>query len=140
MGAKLSIPLILLVVGGCAARQGEAEAPRVASASSSPARAERGSPQPEAASEVAPAAEVLAQAERAFDSQLGASRGQFDVERQVAVLKEAVLLYQQFLERADGRPELEPAVRKSRERIADAKATIEFLEASLKAEPGAGRQ
>lgn len=140
MGAKLSIPLILLVVGGCAARQGDVEAPRGASAASSPARGGGVSPEPEAASAVRPASEVLAEAERAFDSQLGASRGQFDVERQVGVLKEAVLLYQQFLERADGRPELEPAVRKSRERIADAKATIEFLEASLKAKPGPGRQ
>jgi hypothetical protein len=82
-------------------------------------------------------AETLAKADRAYDSQLSASRGQFDVERQVVVLKEAVLLYGQFLERADGQPELEPAVRKSRERIADATATIIFLEASLKGEPPA---
>jgi hypothetical protein len=84
-------------------------------------------------------AQTLAEADRAYDSQLSASRGQFDVERQVAVLKEAVLLYGQFLERADGRPELLPAVRRSRERIADAKATIVFLEASLKGEPPAAR-
>ena len=81
----------------------------------------------------------MAEADRAYDSQLSASRGQFDVERQVAVLKEAVLLYGQFLERAEGRPELEPAVRKSHERIADATATIIFLEASLKGEPPAAR-
>ena len=75
---------------------------------------------------------VLAQADRAFDSQLGISRGDhFDVDRQIAVLKEAVLLYAQFLERAEGKPELEPAVRKSRERMEDAKQTIIFL-----SEPG----
>jgi hypothetical protein len=63
-----------------------------------------------------------------YRSQLGASRaGQFEVDRQVVELRRAVLLYEQFLERADGRPELEPAVRKSREAIADLKATLEFL-------------
>jgi hypothetical protein len=72
--------------------------------------------------------EILAQAERAEAAQLGASRGeQFEVDRQVAVLQQAVLLYKQFLERAEGRPELEPAVRKSRERIADVQQTIDFL-------------
>lgn len=73
-------------------------------------------------------AETLALADLAYESQLGASRGQFSVDRQVAVLKQEVLLYTQFLERAEGQPELEPAVRKSRERIADAKATLIFLE------------
>lgn len=73
-------------------------------------------------------AEALALADSAYESQLGASRGQFSVDRQVAVLKQEVLLYTQFLERAEGQPELEPAVRKSRERIADAKATLIFLE------------
>jgi hypothetical protein len=81
----------------------------------------------------------LAAADRAYDSQLSASRGKFEIERQVAVLKEAVLLYGQFLERADGHPELLPAVRKSRERIADARDTIIFLEASLKGEPSNAR-
>lgn len=73
-------------------------------------------------------AEVLAEADHAYDSQLGISRGDhFDVDRQVTVLREAVLLYQQFLQRAEGRPELEPAVRKARERIDDAQRTIDFL-------------
>jgi len=72
-------------------------------------------------------AETLALADRLYESRLGASRGQFDEDRQIAVLEEEVLLYTQFLERATGEPELEPAVRKSRERIADANATIEFL-------------
>src|SRR5262249_40125128 len=63
-------------------------------------------------------AETLAQADQAYDSQLGISRGDhFETERQIMVLRQAVLLYTQFLERAEGRPELEPAVRKSRERI-----------------------
>lgn len=82
----------------------------------------------------APAGQLLAEADHAYDSQLGIARGDhFEVERQVMVLREAVLLYQQFLERAQGRPELEPAVRKARERMADAQQTIEFLDPSLSA-------
>lgn len=80
----------------------------------------------------APPREVLAEADRAYDSQLGVARGgHFDEERQIAVLQQAILLYTQFLERAGDKPEMEPAVRKSRERIADAKQTIVFLSASL---------
>jgi hypothetical protein len=83
-----------------------------------------------------PAATELAAADRAIEHSLGDPRAaQFDVERQVAVLRQAVLLYEQFLERAEGRPELEPAVRKSRERIADANQTIEFLLGTLSARP-----
>jgi len=80
-----------------------------------------------------PATTDLAAADRTFDDSLkDPPRGaQFDVERQVAVLRQAVLLYEQFVERAEGRPELEPAVRKSRERIADANQTIEFLLGTL---------
>lgn len=79
--------------------------------------------------------ETLAAADAAYVAQLGATRGgRFDTERQIGVLKQAVLLYSQFLERAEGRPELQAAVAKSRERMADAKDTIEFLEASLRAD------
>jgi len=95
------------------------------------ARAEPVAPPPSRAEpravEASTPAETLAQADQLYASRLGATRGQFDDDRQIAVLEQEVLLYQQFLERADGQPELEPAVRKSRERIADAQATIEFL-------------
>lgn len=87
-----------------------------------------------AASEAASAEPVqtLADADRAYDSQLGVARGgHFDVERQIAVLEQAVLLYTQFLERAEGKPEMDPAVRKSHQRIDDAKETIAFLRGSL---------
>lgn len=83
--------------------------------------------EPSADSQPSAPAETLALADRMYEGRLGATRGQFDDDRQIAVLQQEVLLYRQFLERADGQPELEPAVRKSRERIADAEATIEFL-------------
>ena len=83
--------------------------------------------EPSADSRPSAPAETLALADRMYEGRLGATRGQFDDDRQIAVLQQEVLLYRQFLERADGQPELEPAVRKSRERIADAEATIEFL-------------
>ena len=134
MRAKLPMLLVFIAAASCSvhtppAREANAGRPVVVE------------PEPHSL-EAKPAlpAETLAAADHAYGLQLSASRGQFDVERQVAVLKEAVLLYRQFLERADGRPELEPAVRKSRERIADAEATIVFLEASLRTdrEPRAG--
>lgn len=54
----------------------------------------------------------------------------FDDERQVAQLRTAIALYTQFLERAEGRPELAPAVKKARERIEDAQQTIVFLQSA----------
>ncbi|HVY30887.1 MAG TPA: hypothetical protein VHB79_30215 [Polyangiaceae bacterium] len=122
--------LAFLLCAGCAssAQTARSTAPPKAPVVSMRAKA--------AAAPAAPAApaQVLAEADHAYDSQLGVARGDhFDVERQITVLREAVLLYQQFLDRADGRPELEPAVRKARERIDDAKKTIEFLEPSLSA-------
>jgi len=133
MRAKLPMLLVFVTALGCSAgtppsRQANAVAPPP------------GPPTPSGApAAAANSADILAAADRAYDSQLSASRGKFEIERQVAVLKEAVLLYGQFLERADGHPELLPAVRKSRERIADARDTIIFLEASLKDEPSAAR-
>lgn len=125
MRAKLPMLLVFIAVAGCSARTPPASPANATARAASPAKPRQVEGEPAAS-------ETLARADHAYDLQLGASRGQFDVERQVAVLKEAVLLYTQFLERAEGRPELEPAVRKSRERIADAQATIVFLEASLK--------
>ncbi len=125
MRAKSMMLLTFLGAIGCASRNSPA------------AQARATATKPEVSTvDPAPAtpAETMAEAEQAYDSQLAATRGgQFDVDRQVSVLREAVLLYKQFLERADGRPEFEPAIRKSHERIADANATIEFLLASLKA-------
>lgn len=73
-------------------------------------------------------AATLAEADSLARSQLGATRGgQFEVDRQVSELRRAMLLYQKFLELSDGRPELEPAVKKSREALADLQATLDFL-------------
>ena len=127
MRAKIARLLTFLVVG-CAAQPGR---PPAAAASVAPRPQ---APPAETAKPLEPA-EALAQADQAYSSQLGIARGgHFDTERQIAVLRQAVLLYGQFLERAEGRAELEPAVRKSRERMADAKETIIFLEASLRAQ------
>ena len=38
------------------------------------------------------------------------------------------MLYTQFIERAEGQPEMAAAVKKSKERIEDARQTIIFLE------------
>ena len=109
-----------LLVSGCAARPAPAVATaRPATAASAP------SPAPESPPS---ASKTLAEAEERNRSQLGASRaGQFEVDRQVVELRRAILLYQKFLDLADGRPELQPAVKKSVQAIADLQATLAFL-------------
>ncbi|HEX2876655.1 MAG TPA: hypothetical protein VHP33_35635 [Polyangiaceae bacterium] len=123
MNAKLPMLLVFLAAAGCASTGPAAKQARAAR----PVAAKAPASSPEAEAPALPPAEALAEADRAYESQMGASRGQFGVDRQVLVLRQAVYLYGQFLERAEGRPELEPAVRKSRERIEDAQATIDFL-------------
>lgn len=123
MNAKLPMLLVFLVLAGCTmAAPAAKEASRAA-----PPGAAKAAPAPEREAAPMAPAEALSRADLAYESQLGAARGQFSIDRQVAVLREAVFLYGQFLERAEGQPELEPAVRKSRERIEDAQATIDFL-------------
>jgi hypothetical protein len=50
-----------------------------------------------------------------------------EVEAQVRALRQAIALYGQFIERAGHQPEMQDAVQRSKERIEDAQATIEFL-------------
>ena len=49
------------------------------------------------------------------------------IDHQVRTLEEAIALYEQFIQRAAGQPEMKEAVRRSRERIEDARETIRFL-------------
>ena len=132
MNAKSPMLLVFLVAAGCASTPRAAgsggalrhNSPAIPGAGAPTTTAQQAS-EPEAAP--LPPAEALSRADFAYESQLGAARGQFSADRQVAVLRQAISLYGQFLDRAEGRPELEPAVRKSRERIEDAQATIDFL-------------
>lgn len=131
MRCKLTMLLgFLLTVAGC----GEAatrQPARPAPASLAPVAKSSTKDEPPAT----PAA-TLAEAEALARSQLGATRGgQFEVDRQVGELRRAMLLYQKFLELSDGRPELEPAVKKSREALADLQATLDFLLKGQGAEP-----
>jgi hypothetical protein len=123
MGCKLMMLFgFLMGVAGC----GEA-----ASRSAAVPAATRTVPPPADAPPAegpASAPQTLAEADALYRSQLGASRaGQFERDRQVTELRRAILLYQKFLELSDGRPELEPAVKKSRDAIADLQATVDFL-------------
>lgn len=130
MNAKLTMPLVFLVALGCASP--------TTTASNRPAKSAPAAAEPVAVDEP-PAAlgETLSEADRLYDSQLGASRaGQFEVDRQVTELRRAVLLYKQFIERAEQQPEMAAAVRKSRERIDDACNTIVFLLQDDKVQPG----
>jgi len=125
--------MLLAFVGGIAC------ASPVAAPASPPRARAVAAPAPGVVVESAPSAGTLDQtlsgADQAYASRLSATRaGQFEVDRQVSALEQAIVLYTQFLDRAEGRPELEAAIKKSRERIADCRATIEFLLASSNAE------
>jgi hypothetical protein len=111
-----------LAVTGCAATP---SAPAVPASTAAPEPVAATAEPPDAP---ATPSETLAEAEAVSRSQLGASRaGQFELDRQVAELRRAILLYQKFLDLADGRPELEPAVLRSRAAIEDLRATLVFL-------------
>ena|SRR5688500_16134124 len=119
------MPLAFLALWGCAH-----DVPPPATASGAPPGTGTTAPNSATTPDAAPVvpAETLTEADRLYGSQLGASRaGQFEVERQVTELQRAVLLYRQFIERAEGQPELQAAVKKSLERIEDACQTISFL-------------
>lgn len=60
------------------------------------------------------------------------SAADIEDERQLFYVKQAMTLYRQFLERADGRPELEPAIRKSQEKLEDLQQIAEMLEQSVR--------
>jgi len=62
-----------------------------------------------------------------------------DEDRQIAVLRSARNSFAQFIERAGADAELAEAVARSRERIEDIDATIEFLEASKRDRLAAGQ-
>lgn len=96
--------------------------PTPAPATSAPAATGAGLPAP-------PPAAAMADADALYRDQL-ATRGRderFSTDRQIAALSQAILLYEQFIDRAGDDPRYVQAVKRSRERIADAKATLEFL-------------
>jgi hypothetical protein len=51
----------------------------------------------------------------------------FSTDRQIAALEHAILLYREFLGRAGDDPRYADAAKRSRERIEDAKQTLDFL-------------
>jgi hypothetical protein len=124
MGSKLTTLFgFLLLLPGCGATATRPAAHQLAAAKTVPAAAATGQVESPAS-----AAQTLAEADAAYRSQLGAPRAaQFELDRQVSELRHAILLYQKFLDLSDGRPELEPAIKKSREAIADLQATVDFL-------------
>ena len=72
----------------------------------------------------------MAQADALYREKL-ATQGRddrFSTDRQLAALRQAILLYEQFIARAGDDPRYADAVRRSRDRMADAKETLNFLE------------
>lgn len=124
MLAKSTMPLVFFALGACGRAEPPPAAPQQPTVAVAVTPAEAAAPSEPAVSP----ARTLADADRLYESQLGATRAaQFEIDRQVAELRRAVLLYKQFLERAEGQPDMAAAVRKSRERIVDACDTIVFL-------------
>jgi len=61
--------------------------------------------------------------------------GSASTDHQVAELRQAIALYEQFIARAEHDSRYTEAVKRSRDRIDDAKATIEFLLAEPSQDP-----
>jgi hypothetical protein len=111
---------ILVLVAGCAGHAKEV-------ARAAPERTIRAAEPGPTETPQAPG-ESLKQADRLYTDQLGASgRDDRYVDSQVAALREAIALYEQFIEHAGSSAQYRDAVRRSRERIEDARATIDFL-------------
>ena len=81
------------------------------------------SPDPSRTREV----KAAASPERAHPHADDAPPDELAVDGQVAALRQAIALYRQFIERAEHDSEYAEAVQRSRERIEDAQATIDFL-------------
>jgi hypothetical protein len=84
-----------------------------------------------AAAAAPPTVAVVSSAAKASD-QSGPPResahdDRFSSERQITELRRAIALYEQFIARAESDPRFEAAVQRSRARVADARATIDFL-------------
>jgi len=106
---------------------GSAPAEPARAPSTAPAAAS--APSPRAANEGPLPIDAMRQADGIYRDQL-ATQGRderFSTDRQIAALKQAILLYQQFLERAGDDPHYAEAAKRSRERIADAEETLTFL-------------
>lgn len=58
---------------------------------------------------------------------IGGQERSSSTEHQVAALRQAIVLYQQFIERAEHDSQYAEAVKRTRDRIEDAEATIDFL-------------
>lgn len=71
----------------------------------------------------------LARADELYHDPVATGDGESSssTERQVAELRRAIVLHQQFIERAEADSHFAEAVKRSRDRIEDARATIEFL-------------
>jgi tetratricopeptide (TPR) repeat protein len=67
-----------------------------------------------------------------FKAKAGGSK-----EKTIAALDQAKNIFQQFIEKASGKPEYDGAVKRSKERIQDIEDTKNFLNLEVKPEPGA---
>jgi len=52
-------------------------------------------------------------------------------EKQIPLLNQATTIYQSFMDKAQGKPEYDGAVKRAKERIEDIKGTIDFLNATI---------
>jgi hypothetical protein len=111
--ARSTAMAMVCLLCGCA---GGGSAPVTKTAQHPQAGSRPASPRAEARREAAP-----------VEEQLRASIDPDEVEGQVRALRQAIALYGQFIERAGNQPEMKDAVERSKERIEDAQATIDFL-------------
>ena len=125
----------LFVVGcGSAAQKPEAMSANLAATSPSKPAAEAANSQ-DKPDPAAPSAtkedpkEALHQADRLSMDQLSASArdDRFALDKQLGALRKSIQLYGEFIDRAGTDPQFQDEVRRSRDRIEEAKTTIAFL-------------
>lgn len=143
MGDRVFWPLALILLGACAGDPSNARAPEPIPKDPEPRATQQQAtaPKPEDRASPRNAEQTVAQADDLYTRQM-AIRGRderFAVDRQVTELRRAILLYEQFIERAEGNPSFAEAVRRSQERIVDAQQTIDFLLAADPSDPSADR-
>ena len=112
--------VVVASLAGCAAAP---ESPARSPESRGVERTPAPSPDPSRKRDV----EAAASPERAHPHAADAGADEPAVEDQVAALRQSIVLYRQFIERAEHDSQYAEAVQRSRERIEDAQATIDFL-------------
>ena len=66
------------------------------------------------------------------------AKGSLDKEKQKGLLRQSQQIFQQFIDKASGKPEYDGAVKRSKERIQDIDDTLKFMDLGVEEQKSAG--